>query len=150
MDVAAIHRAALARSRLEARDDLQAGTVVYVWRCNKKIRGWVGPGVVICGNPTQTSVWVSMRGVVVKCSMDRVRRATDDEWLGSELIRVLSKDALTHMQRNGQRGYVDTAGEELTYVLDFACVLCSRKSCKTDHLSVLFIPLHQTGYYFGT
>ena len=66
----------------------------------------------MCVNPQETSVWVSMRGVVVKCSMDRVRRATDDEWLGAELIRVLSRDALQHVQRHGARGYVDTEGEE--------------------------------------
>ena len=90
------------------------GMVVYVWRSNprSKIRGWVGPGVVICVNAQKTSAWVSMRGVVVKCSMDRVRKATDEEWLGAELIRVLSRDCLRHMQRQGQRGYVDTADEE--------------------------------------
>ena len=53
-----------------------------------------------------------MRGVVVKCSMDRIRRATDEEWLGAELVKILSKDALEHMQHNGQRGYVDTSGED--------------------------------------
>ena len=68
--------------------------------------------MVICVNAQKTSAWVSMRGVVVKCSMDRVRKATDEEWLGAELIRVLSRDALRHVQRQGQRGYVDTAGEE--------------------------------------
>ena len=53
-----------------------------------------------------------MRGVVVKCSMDRVRKAIDEEWLGAELIRVLSQDALQHIRRQGQRGYVDTSHEE--------------------------------------
>ena len=79
---------------------------------NRKIRGWVGPGVVVCVNAQNTSVWVSMRGVVIKCSMDRVRRATDEEWLGAELIRVLSRDALQHMRNRGLRGYVDTDNEE--------------------------------------
>ena len=87
MDNEAIHRAAIARSRLPQRDDLQNGTVVYVWRSNNKIRGWVGPGVVVCVNQAKTSAWISMRGVVVKCSMDRIRRATDEEWLGAELIK---------------------------------------------------------------
>ena len=53
-----------------------------------------------------------MRGVVVKCSFDRLRRATDEEWLGAELVKILSSDALERMQRQGQRGYVDTSGEE--------------------------------------
>ena len=111
-DVEAIHRAANARSRVGPKDELAQGMVVYVWRSSRKVRGWVGPGIVICISPQKTSVWVSMRGVVVKCSMDRVRRATDEEWLGAELIRVLSKDALQHMQRQGQRGYIDTSHEE--------------------------------------
>lgn len=81
MDVDAINKAVAARSRLPPRDKITQGMIVYVWRSSprSKVRGWVGPGVVICVNPQQTSVWVSMRGVVVKCSMDRVRRATDDE-----------------------------------------------------------------------
>ena len=45
MDNDAIRKAGAARSRLAPRDDLQAGTVVYVWRSSKKARGWVGPGV---------------------------------------------------------------------------------------------------------
>ena len=86
--------------------------MVHVWRSNNKIRGWVGPGVVVCVNQQRTSAWVSMRGVVVKCSFDRIRRATDEEWLGAKLVKIFSNDALERMQRQGQRGYVDTAGED--------------------------------------
>ncbi|MEC8427241.1 MAG: transposase family protein, partial [Pseudomonadota bacterium] len=113
-DIRAVQQAVAARSR-RTRDNIAEGQVVYVWRSNakSKIRGWVGPGVIVCLNPQKTSAWVSMRGVLVKCSVDRVRQATDEEWLGAELIRVLSRDAVIHMQRQGgQRGYVDTAGEE--------------------------------------
>lgn len=53
-----------------------------------------------------------MRGVLVKCNRDRVRLATDSEWLGAELIKVLSADAKTHLERQVQRGFVDATGEE--------------------------------------
>ena len=41
-----------------------------------------------------------------------VRLATDSEWLGAELIRVLSADAKQHVERTGQRGFVDATREE--------------------------------------
>ena len=53
-----------------------------------------------------------MRGVLIKTNIDRVRLATDSEWLGAELIKVLSDDAKQHIAKKGQRGYVDTANEE--------------------------------------
>ena len=52
-----------------------------------------------------------MRGVIVKCNMERARPATDQEWLGAELIRVLSADAKASLERKGQRGYVDATNE---------------------------------------
>ena len=53
-----------------------------------------------------------MRGVLVKCNIDRIRPATDSEWLGAELIKILSADAKQHLERNGQRGFVDATREE--------------------------------------
>ena len=89
------HRAALARSRVQTIEPLKEGDVVYVWRNNtsKQVRGWVGPGLVVCVNSRASSVWVSMRGILVKCNADRVRIATDEEWMGAEIIKVLSQDA---------------------------------------------------------
>ena len=97
-DSDAVHRAALARSRVTPIEPLKEGDVVYVWRNNtsKQVRGWVGPGLVVCVNGKASSIWVSMRGVLVKCNADRVRIATDEEWLGAEIIKVLSQDARNH------------------------------------------------------
>ena len=50
--------------------------------------------------------------ILIKTNIDRVRLATDSEWLGAELIKVLSDDAKQHIEKEGQRGYVDTANEE--------------------------------------
>ena len=112
-DADAIHKAQHARSRLPAKNPLVQGTIVYVWRSSRKVRGWVGPGVVVCINPQETSACVSMRGVVVKCSMDRVRRATDEEWLGADLLTHLQYDMKSKLARSGERGYIDTDNESL-------------------------------------
>ena len=53
-----------------------------------------------------------MRGVLVKCNIERVRPATDEEWIGAEIIRVLASDAKVSLERQGQRGFVDATGEE--------------------------------------
>ena len=113
-DTAALQRAALGRSRVPPKRPVVEGDVVYVWRNNVKhdVKGWVGPGLVVCVNSAQSSVWVSMRGVLVKCNVERVRPATDEEWMGSEIIRVLSSDAKVRLERDAQRGYVDATKEE--------------------------------------
>ena len=38
--------------------------------------------------------------------------ATDSEWMGAELIKILSTECKQHVERAGQRGYVDATGEE--------------------------------------
>ena len=54
-----------------------------------------------------------MRGVVVKCSRERVRLATDEEWLGAELIKHLQDDMKAKLTRAGERGYIDIDNEPL-------------------------------------
>ena len=54
-----------------------------------------------------------MRGVVVKCSRERVRLATDEEWLGAELIKHLQDDMRAKLTRSGERGYIDIDNEPL-------------------------------------
>eukprot|EP00973_Karenia_brevis_P009685 1306448-Karenia_brevis.AAC.1 len=77
-DTTAIQRATLGRSRVPPKKPVAEGGVVYVWRNNVKrdIKRWVGL------SPNHSSVWVSMRGVLVKCNAERVRPATDEEWMG--------------------------------------------------------------------
>ena len=55
-----------------------------------------------------------MRGVVVKCSRERVRLATDEEWLGAELIKHLQDDMKAKLTRSGERGYLDIDLNHLT------------------------------------
>ena len=52
-----------------------------------------------------------MRGILIKTNMERIRLATDTEWLGAELIKVLSDDAKIRIEKGPQRGYVDASNE---------------------------------------
>ena len=67
---------------------------VYVWR--RDLRGardrtggpslsrWVGPGLVALQDGT--TVWVSKRGRLWKCTREQIREATNHESLGAELL----------------------------------------------------------------
>lgn len=109
----ALRAAASARPRTQPRRHFREGSVVYVWRENRQVgsRGWVGPGVVVCINPTSASVWVTIRGTLLKCCSEHVREVTDEESIGAEVAKLLSREALSHLQRAGHRGFVDTTGE---------------------------------------
>ena len=52
-----------------------------------------------------------MRGCLLECSSEQVRKATDAEWLGAELSKTLATELLKSCQRSGQRGYVDVETE---------------------------------------
>ena len=84
-----------------------------VWRNNKLTgrKGWTGTDVVIALSPTRTSFWISMRGCLLKCSSEQVRKGTEAEWLGAELNKTLATELLKSRQRSGQREYVDVATE---------------------------------------
>ena len=52
-----------------------------------------------------------MRGGLLKCSSELVRKATDAEWLVAELSKTLGTELLKSRQRSGQSGYVDVETE---------------------------------------
>ena len=52
-----------------------------------------------------------MRGCLLKCSSEQVRKATDAEWLCAEWSKTLATELLKSRQRSGQRGYVDVETE---------------------------------------
>ena len=82
---------------------------MFVWRSNDrtKVRGWIGPGSVVLVAPNGTSIWVSMRGHLLKCSAEQVRLGTDEEHIGAEVAKLLSQESLAHLRRSGQRGFID-------------------------------------------
>ena len=109
----AVQAAGLARHRSQPRDNINAGDTTMVWRNNNLTgrKGWTGPGVVVAVSPTKTTFWISMRGCLLRCSSEQVRKATDAEWLGAELSKTLATELLKSRQRSGQRGYVDVEVE---------------------------------------
>ena len=52
-----------------------------------------------------------MRGCLLKCSSEQVRKATDAEWLGAGLSKTLATELLKSRQRSGQRRCVDVETE---------------------------------------
>merc|ERR1712218_747506 len=101
-----LRSARLARPRTQPKDNVHQGDTVMVWRNNKRTgkRGWTGPGVVVAISQTKTSLWIHMRGSLLKGSGEQVRKATDAEYLGTELVKVLSQELLKSRERSGQRG----------------------------------------------
>eukprot|EP00973_Karenia_brevis_P040681 5629264-Karenia_brevis.AAC.1 len=53
-----------------------------------------------------------MRGALVKCNAERVRPASDEEWMGREIIRILLAGAKQGFKQGGQHGFVDATSEE--------------------------------------
>ena len=111
----AVQAAGLARHRAQARGNINLGDDHGVWHNNKLTgrKGWTGPGVVVAVSPTRTSFLISMRGCLLKCSSEQVRKATDAEWFGAELSKTLATELLNSRQGSGQRGHVDVENEGL-------------------------------------
>ena len=109
----AVQAAGVARHRSQPRENINAGDTTMVWRNNNLTgrKGWTGAGVVVAVYPTKTSFWISMRGCLLKCSSEQVRKGTDAEWPGGELSRTLATEHLKSRQRSGQRGYVNVETE---------------------------------------
>ena len=83
--------------------------MVYVWRRVGPGR-YVGPGVVVIASAG--GCWVNMRGGLWRCANEQLRKATNEESLGVELVnRYMGhmKDSLRN--RRGQRSYVDVIVE---------------------------------------
>ena len=112
----AVQAAGSACHRSQPREDINAGDTTMVWRNNKLNgrTGWTGPGVVVAVSPTRTSFWISMRGCLLKCSSEQLRKATDAGWFGAELSKSLATELLKSRQRSGQRGCVDVESEGQT------------------------------------
>ncbi|CAE7779821.1 unnamed protein product, partial [Symbiodinium necroappetens] len=110
-DRAAVQRAARANTRTADDKSLQAGHTVFVWRETPDFKGWAGPGVIVAESTNGRSLWVSLRGYLIKASREQVRQATPEEHLGAELIKVISKDMLEGLEAGTLRNFRDIEGE---------------------------------------
>ena len=57
----------------------------------------MGPGVLVCVSADRGSAWVTMGGSLVKVNSEQLRKATDEEYVGAEIIKVLGQDAREHL-----------------------------------------------------
>ena len=110
----AVRRALQARTRTaDVKADLRPGALVYVWRDVPYYKGWSGPGTIISETNQGKSLWISLRGYLVKASREQVRAATAEEPLGAELSHVLSAELLQDIETGKIKNYRDVEGEGL-------------------------------------
>ena len=110
-DEMAIQRAVSTRTRATDLKELANGDTVYVWRHTVDYVGWVGPGVVVNQTDNGRSLWMSLRGYLIKASREQVRNATNEESLGAELVKVLSSELLEKLESGELRNYRDIRSE---------------------------------------
>ena len=108
----AVRRALRAKTRTaDVKPNLRPGDLVYVWRDVPYFKGWSGPGTIIAESNQGKSLWVSLRGYLVKASREQVRAATSEESLGAELSHVLSAELLQDIETGKIKNYRDVEQE---------------------------------------
>ncbi|CAJ1392757.1 unnamed protein product [Effrenium voratum] len=111
----AVRRADRANTRMTDLKDFKPNDTVYVWRENNNFRGWSGPGVVVAISENNRSLWVSLRGYLLKVSKEHLRHATSEESLGVELIKVLSAEMSEGLESGNIRHYRDLEEEATAF-----------------------------------
>ena len=112
-DQAALTRPSKANIRSADVNPAKTGDTVYVWRDTADFRGWTGPGVVVAESSNGRSLWVSLRGYLIKSAREQVRQATTEEHLGAELIKVISQEMLESLESGKMKNFRDIEGEGL-------------------------------------
>ncbi|CAE7633607.1 unnamed protein product [Symbiodinium necroappetens] len=110
-DNQAIRKALNSNTRTSDDKKFESGDMVYVFRDTSEYKGWVGPGVVIAQAKNERSLWISLRGFLVKAAKEQVRKATAEESLGVELVKVLSQEMLENVESGKIRNYQDLQHE---------------------------------------
>ena len=110
-DQDAVRRAAKAISRTSDVKPLTPGDWVFVWRSTPTFTGWSGPGVLLVSSPSERSLWVSLRGQLLKVSREHLRPATSEEHLGAELIRELSAEMISDIKSGKIQHFHDLTQE---------------------------------------
>ena len=110
----AVRRAISTRTRTSDNKVFKEGDLVYVWwRDVPNYKGWTGPGTIVAQHSNGRSLWVSLRGYLVKASKEQIRHATSEESLGAELVKNLSQDMLRDLESGRLRNYKDVEDEGL-------------------------------------
>ncbi len=108
-DGEAVRRALSTRTRTSDLKQFKQGELVYVWRNIPGYKGWTGPGTVL--TESSNSLWISLRGYLIKASREQVRAATGEESLGAELVAQLSAEMLEALEKGTIRNYKDVENE---------------------------------------
>ena len=110
-DIDAVRRSVKASTRKADLTPLSVGQWVFVWRSIPGFTGWSGPGVLLAISPSEKSLWVSLRGHLLKVSREHLRSATAEEHLGAELIKELSSEMLKDIKDGKVRHFHDLTEE---------------------------------------
>ena len=110
-DIDSVRRSVKAATRSADLKPLSVGEWVFVWRSIPGFTGWSGPGVLLAISPSEKSMWVSLRGHLLKVSREHLRSATAEEHLGAELIKELSAEMLKDIKDGKIRQFHDLTKE---------------------------------------
>jgi len=110
-DIDSVRRSVKAATRSSDLKPLSVGEWVFVWRSIPTFTGWSGPGVLLAISPNERSMWVSLRGHLLKVSREHLRPATAEEHLGAELIKELSAEMLKDIKDGKVRQFHDLTQE---------------------------------------
>ena len=107
-DFEAVTRAARSNTRTVDKIPIKSGDRLYVWRATRDFKGCVLVQVTDNGR----SVWISLRGYLLKASREQTRLATNEENFGAELRKVLTRELLEDLESGKVRHYRDIQNEE--------------------------------------
>ena len=110
-DSEAIRRALKTNTRTTDLKKFEPNDVVYVWRNIADYHGWTGPGIVVAVTENQKSLWISLRGYLIKASREQVRHATSEESLGAQLVQELSRAMIQDVESGNISHYRDVEDE---------------------------------------
>ena len=144
-----------ARSNVRTSDlkPVAPGDVVFVWRATQDDTGWAGPGFVVAEASNGRSLWVSVRGYLVKAAREQVHRATSEESLGVEIMKTLTTELLEDLESGRSKSYKDIEDEgipnededvnspSMTDVEDAIAAQEAREGHQRDNLEIPLAPI---------
>ena len=112
-DREAVNRATKANTRTTDINPVKTGDVVYLWRDTADFVGWSGPGKIIAESSNGRSLWISLRGYLIKASREQVRNATREERQGAEILQIVSPEMIEKLESGKLKNYTDIEDEGL-------------------------------------
>ena len=133
MDEETIKRSLKTPSRTSDLKPLDGGDWVYVWRDNAEFKGWSDPGVVLTTSPNGKSLWISLRGNLLKASREQVRPAVNEELLGIEIAKELSQELIQDMKQGKLTKFHDLTEDGNPDVLDMPTTAIEQLGQEVQH-----------------